>query len=282
MADGRTGGTTQFLTVEEAAQKLGQSRLRVREAVARGLLKARRDNEGRLRVDLPEGSVPEGQGALDPDDVLGFLFDDIEELETTRQEQEARLTALTMLVEGQDAALERAGQALDKAEADRDRLSALLDRALAHLEAADETRMAGLTDRALTRLEAVGDQLGDSLSQTQRFDALLERAVAVAEDGRPSEAFQQATDRALALLESALGRAEAGDAVAERSTDMLDRALRAAEHVQSELSAQTERLNHQTETLETALTMSERAAALAEKASSQPEKRGFFRRLFGI
>lgn len=282
MADGRTHDATQFLTVEDAAQKLGQSRLRVREAVARGLLKARKDNEGRLRVDLPEGQLPEADGALDPDDVLGFLFDDIEELEATRQEQEARVIALTSLVEGQGAALDRAAHALDKAEADRDRLSALLDRALAHLETADQTQMAGLTDRALTRLETVGDQLGDSLSQTRRFDALLERAVAVAETGQQSEDFQKATDRALDLLESALGRAEAGDAVAARSTDMLDRALRAAEQVQTELSAQTERLNHQTETLETALTMSERAAALAEKASSHPQKRGFFRRLFGF
>ena len=73
----------QFLTVDKAALILGQNRLRVREAIARGQLQARRDNEGRMRVDLTDLShVPKNgaEPALAPDAMLGLLFDEIEEL----------------------------------------------------------------------------------------------------------------------------------------------------------------------------------------------------------
>ena len=41
-----------FLSLAEAAARLGVSRLKLREAIAKGVVPARRDNEGRWRVDL--------------------------------------------------------------------------------------------------------------------------------------------------------------------------------------------------------------------------------------
>ena len=140
---------TAFLTVADAAERLGTSRLRVREAVARGLIEARRDNEGRLRVDLPDSlRLPQaGKAELAPDAVLSFLFDDIEELEAALADRDTRIAMLALLIERQDAALQAAdaaltdaetqaagaGAARDAAEARATQLSDLLDRALAHL-----------------------------------------------------------------------------------------------------------------------------------------------------
>ena len=145
--------STTFLTVEEAAERLGTSRLRVREAVALSLLEARRDNEGRLRVDLPDGgTLTRGDlGELDAEAILAFLFDDIEDLDADLTERDARIDALLELVSRQDAALARADRTVEALQQDKARLAEMLDRALVHLEdsASREARLESLSDRAM-------------------------------------------------------------------------------------------------------------------------------------
>jgi hypothetical protein len=271
MSNKHTQGGWQFLTVQEAAEKLGKSRLRVREAVARGILPARRDNEGRLRVDLPNRPhLPDAKASaktrpdLAPDAVLGFLFDEVEELEDALADRDAQLRALSDLLARQSAALENAGAELDASQA-------------------RQARMSGLLDRTFARLETAGDDLEKSLSQTARFEALLARAIDLAEVGRTdgdTAAFGQTADRAIALLDAALASAEAGHHATERTGEMLERALAAAERSRRDLEASNDRVAQQQETIETVLDMSERAVALVPRDAAP--KRGFFRWLFGV
>lgn len=278
MAAGQTQHNTAFLTVEEAATQLGVSRLRVREAVARGLLASRRDNQGHLRVDLPDTLRLTGDrnAKLEPDAIMAFLFDDIEELEASVDQRDGLITQLTDLLARQGSALDRANSALDASEAREARLSALLDRALSHLEGQDATqaRLMAVSDQALSRLDQMADRLDLSLAQTQKLDGLLNRAMVMAEQGAQAG---QAADRALGLLDQALVQAEGAQSAARASEGMLDRALTAGEALRAEVAAQKARMEAQDKSIETALALSERAAALAE--NDRPKKRGFWQRL---
>lgn len=273
MSDARSITTTQFLTVAEAAARLGQSRLRVREAAARGVLVSRRDNEGRLRVDVPEGARldegwPEG-GTLEPDALVGFLFDEIEELKEAESEQAALIATLSGLVERQGTALDKADAALTEGAAKQARLSGMLDRALGHLETqtARAEGFADLSGRTLARLEETGAAFEQSEAQKARLEALLDRAMAL---GERSGGAGQAAERAFDLLDQALGRAEAEQASAARTGDLLGRAMAATEQAEAEIARQKDRI-------ETALSLSERAVAAAKPRV----RRGFWDWLTG-
>lgn len=236
----------EFLTVGEAAERLGLSRLRVREAVARGALRGRIDNEGLLRVDVPDTARIE-DGPLDPADVLGFLFDELEEREALDAAKDARLAALADLSNRQADALDRAGAALEASVIRENRLSDLLDRAMAHLERPDAAA---------------------ALDQTARFDALLTRAIALAEardvaDRDKVPDLAPATDRAFGLLEEAVARAEASQSAADQSSALLDRALAAGEDLEAQVTDHARTIARQDQTLQNTLRLSERAVALA-------------------
>lgn len=284
MTQKRAKHGTGFLTVAEAAEKLGQSRLRVREAAAKGILTSRRDNEGRLRVDIPKKLKDLSGSELSPDAIIGFLFDELEELESSNAEKDTRLAALNDVAARQAAALDQAGAALDDAQDRQAKLSDMLDRALRHLEAQDTTtaRMADLSGRALDRLEHLGGELETSLAQTQRFDALLQRAIALA-DKETHPDLAPAADRAFTMLDTALARAEAAQSAQHQSEAMLERALSTGERLQSRITQQETTIAAQEKTVESALGMSERALAAASAATeTPPRRRGFFRWLFGV
>ncbi len=287
-------GGTQFLTVQEAARKLGQSRLRVREAAARGLVKSRRDNEGRLRIDLPEtlrlpSSADKNCGSdLEPDTVLEFLFDEVEELEHAISGKDTEITALSDLLERQSQALDRVDAAMAGKEQTESRLTALLDRALSHLEtdAISVERLGSVTGKALAQLDKVGDDLEQSLRQSGQFEILLSRALELADlaktqSDQQSAALRQAAEGELTLLDDALAQAESGHSLSERTSDMLDRALVAGERMGLEIADLERQVGRQKDTIETALNMSERAVELASKDAVPKRRRGFFRWLFG-
>lgn len=284
MTSKRAKHGTGFLTVAEAAERLGQSRLRVREAAARGILTSRRDNEGRLRVDIPKKLKTLSGEDLSPDAIIGFLFDELEELEASNAEKDAQIAALGSLSGRQADALDQAAQALDTAEARQDKLSDMLNRALLHFEQQDDeqTRMAQVSGRALDRLEQVGDDLEQSLGQTQRFDALLERALTLAAT-QTGTGLAPAADRAFDMLETAIARAEAAQSAHSQSEALLARALSTGERLQTQITQQETTIAAQEKTVESAIAMSERALAAASAATeTPPKKRGFFRWLFGV
>lgn len=280
MEDARKNET--FLTVEEAAKRLGTTRLRVREAVARSLLKARRDNEGHLRIDLPEGGKLTAGDAieLEPEAIVTFLFDDIEELEAGIAARDAQIADLAALVDRQDAALARTDDVLTGLQNDKARLADMLDRAFLHLDAAAEreTQLRGVSERTLDALERALQGAEAEATKTKRLQSLLDRAMALAEQG---DGLREATDRSLALLESTLSAAEAAKDAQARRDGLLERSLAAAEDAQELARATAQELTAREDALEKSLVLSERAAALAQNQSGGPRK-GFLRRLLGI
>ncbi len=263
-----------FLTVDEAAERLGLTRLRVREAVARGLLPARRDNEGMMRIDLPEGLrvAADADADLDPQAILTFLFDDIEELEVTLAAERAQTARLLALVERQDAALQQADTALAHQTGQLNQMSSLLDRALGHLEASDTkaAHLSGLTDRSLSALNAAVERAEMSQAQSEKLASLLDTAMSLAED---SQGVQPVADRAMALLGDALAKAEAAQMQATR-------AEAAATTATADLTATHQKLTDREAALDTALRLSERAAELADQQTT-PRRKGFWAWVLG-
>lgn len=264
-----------FLTVGAAAEHLGISRLKLREGVARKLIPARRDNEGALRVDLSAlapGVTEQLQSSdLSASDLVDMLFDEIEEL----QGQLATQPRLIALLGRQADALDRGGAALERAAQDRDRLAALLERALARLEGETPPALTTVTDRALGLLEHTGARLKTSLQQSARFEALLERALKLSETGA---ALTPTTDRAMDMLERALAEAETARTASGKATALLGRAMDMGERLESDLARKTQTIAQQKGVVEQALAMSERALS----AATPSRRRGFFARLFGL
>ena len=208
-----------FLPLDEAARVLGVSRLTVRDAVARGVVPGRRDNQGRLRVDLGEGAEallerlraagPPSAGAVDG------LFDEIEELSDALAERDERLARAEALLERQDAALGRATAALEAGGAgpDSDPGSGAREGGVSR-ELADRTLAA--LERAVERLEASEAREHRLAGLLERAEVPMERALAAAEEARRASEAQEgrlheteaALERALALGERALAARE--------------------------------------------------------------------------
>jgi methyl-accepting chemotaxis protein len=208
MADGPDSRTS-FLPLAEAAARLGVSRLKLREAAAKGVIPARRDNQGRLRVDLDAAPGDLAAAAADrpakPGDLMEALFDEIEELSGELEDSAAMRDRLAALVEAQDAALSRATAALEAATSDRDRLAGLAGRAL---EAAEEAEV---------RAAKLGEMSARSLEMLERATGALEsmqgeigRLKADAADKETAiEGHAQQLERLFTLSEQALDKAAA-------------------------------------------------------------------------
>ncbi|MEP1884992.1 MAG: hypothetical protein ABJJ12_07460, partial [Marinomonas sp.] len=208
----------QFLSVAEAANRLGMSRLKIRDAAARGLIPYQRDNENRLRLDISD--VDKGDlsgGKVDQVALMNLLFDEVEELSDDMHLRSEEVDALRSIADRQADALDKAASQIEQDAADKVRLADLLERALAHLEGSegndDNARLADVSARALNALEATEDRLESSLSQNARFDALLESALEYAAAGKAAgeteaKAMGETADRALAMLDDAIGGAE--------------------------------------------------------------------------
>ncbi|MEM7567892.1 MAG: hypothetical protein AAF321_11740 [Pseudomonadota bacterium] len=266
-----------FLSVGEAAQRLGLNRLKVREAVARGVLEGRRDNRGHLRVDLPinpDTIAPKLAKAppLTSAALLDGLFDEIEELRETLRERDAEGEAAAQLIARQSDTLAKALDRLESSRGEVTELKALLDKAFALLD-----RSAPATsDR---------DRLASGLDEARAEAVRAQRAA----EARSAAMARQA-DTALTLLERAFARAEDDRAQAERLRAALDRSLTAAERMEGEararadaLAAREAEMKDREAQMETLLGVSERSLELAEAArAAGPQARpSLWRRLLG-
>ncbi|MEM9009644.1 MAG: helix-turn-helix domain-containing protein [Pseudomonadota bacterium] len=204
-------GRDDFLTVAEAAERLGVSRRRVREAIARGLLPARRDNELAWRVDV--AGAPEDLAAAladAPESPAAALLDEIEELEADLLEREASVLALEGLAGRQQALLERTTDALERSRDESMRLSALLDRALTVAEGAGP----GLTpaaEGALSLLDRTVTELEQSKAETGRLTALMERTL------RATEALEAANREKAEIIRTQEGMVDRLFQLSERT-----------------------------------------------------------------
>jgi excisionase family DNA binding protein len=196
-----------FLTLAEAADRLGLSRLKLREGIAKGVIAARRDNEGRWRVDLAAlpsdlkqavASVP-----ADPAALMGALFDEIEELGSDLAQSQDMTARLTALAGTQADMIDRLTTLVESRTTERDRLSHIAGQALSAAEEA-ETRAAHLqstADRALSLLDrAAGtlESVRDDMARISREAA--DKDSIIADHG-------QRLERLFALSEQALDKA---------------------------------------------------------------------------
>ena len=282
----------QFLSVIEAAEALGVSRMRVREAATLGAIPSIRDNKGQMRIDLSALSAPfeppERKGEIPAGVLLDILFDEIEDLQLSESDAQREVAMLQGLAGRQAEALDRAEVMLDVEAEQKTRLIGLLDRAMEKLEAraASEARLANVTDRAMDALEASAGKLEQAVSQSARFDSLLERALeyaAIAEGASDEKTRVMAgtAERAMAILDQAMAEAENGRDAVDRIGAMLDRALAAGEQMEREIANRYAVIESRSAAADRALELSERAMALAGQDGAAPQK-GFWRRLFGI
>jgi excisionase family DNA binding protein len=193
-------GSDAWLSLDEAASRLGVSRLKVREAIAAGALSARRDNQGFWRVSLEaanEASQRVASTRLAPPQLVEILFDEVEETSASLAERNAEVEKLSALVARQQQTLDRAMRLLEAAEAaeteaSRERLvslneksHALLDRALTELEArsAELVKVGGLLDRAMGAAAGLDAEVARQTEVVTRQRALLDRLFAIAQAG---------------------------------------------------------------------------------------------------
>ncbi len=172
-------GNPGFLLLGEAAALLGVSRLKLREAIAKGLVTARRDNEGRWRVDMalvPDG-LAEAVAAVPaaPEALMGALFDEIEELSGDLEAAQGVSGRLVALAGGQAAALERVMGALEAVASERDRFADVAGRALAVADDAEAraAALAATTERALGLLERTAVALDGARAEAAARDTLI-------------------------------------------------------------------------------------------------------------
>jgi chromosome segregation ATPase len=195
------GGSDGFLPLAEAAARLGVSRLKLRDAIARGLIPARRDNEGRWRADMTAALVDMTAGSpAAPEALIEALFDEIEELTAERAEAEADRDRLADLLAAQADALERALAAAEAKAGDAARLRAVTDGALAAAEtaAARAEALQATADRALALADRAGSALAAAQADNARLqDGLSEKTAAL--DGQA-----RLLDRLFSLSETAL------------------------------------------------------------------------------
>jgi len=174
-----TDGNLSFLPLAEAAERLGLSRLKLREAIAKGVLSALRDNEGRLRVDLT--TIPQdltnamAAATAAPEALMGALFDEIEELSGDLESAQGLTERLTALAGAQTSVLERALTSLEAVASERDRFSVLAGRALAVADEAGDRAAAlqGTTDRALSLLDRTTAAMEAARTETEALKAAM-------------------------------------------------------------------------------------------------------------
>ncbi len=213
--------TDSFLPLAEAARRLGLTRLKLREAIAKGVIPARRDNQGRFRVDmeaLPDDLPAAMRGAeAAPEALMSALFDEIEELSADLEGSQEMVDRLAGLAGAQADALDRVTAALEARTAERDRLSDIAGRALGAATEAEAraTALQATTDRALTLLDRAAGALGGLQDEVTRL-----RADATQKDETIAGHAAQ-LDRLFTLSEQALERA----AEARRAPGLVARIL---------------------------------------------------------
>lgn len=196
-----------FLTLAEASARLGVSRLKLREGIAKGVIAARRDNEGRWRIDL--GAVRSdlksaiATSQADPAKLMGALFDEIEELSADLETSQSLTERLATVAGSQAELLDRLTLALEVRTAERDSLSNIAGRALAAAEEAGSraARLQTTTDRALGLL----DRAAGTIESVQAEMVRIRQDAAAKEEVIAGHGAQ--LDRLFTLSEQALEKA---------------------------------------------------------------------------
>ena len=187
-----------WLSLDQAAERLGINRMRVREAIAAGVIGAHRDNRGFWRVSLAAGvgDVKERMREIrmNPTALVELLFDEIEELNADLAERDSSLERLHALTARQQDMLARALALAEKPEnpgdvKDHDRLADLNERSLRLLETAvgkladrdaDIAKLTSLLDRAFRNISGLESEVERHVEVAERQKSLLDRLFEIA------------------------------------------------------------------------------------------------------
>jgi hypothetical protein len=215
-----------WLSLDHAAERLGVNRMRVREAIAAGVIGARRDNRGFWRVSLAAdiGDVTERMREIrmNPEALVELLFDEIEELNADLAERDSSLERLHALAARQQGMLARALALAEKPEnlgdsKDQDRLADLNGRSLRLLETAvgkledrdaDIAKLTSLLDRAFKNISGLEGEVGRHVEVAERQKSLLERLFEIA--NKKLDRLSSSQPRGGGWLERLRGRRGAG------------------------------------------------------------------------
>ena len=188
-----------WLSLDEAAARLGVSRLRLREAIAAGAISARRDNRGFWRVSLAGDDAAArrqiGAALVEPRQLVELLFDEIEEMSALLGDRDADVERMSRLVARQQDLLDHALRlaespaagtpAIDPERVERlhERSGALIEQTLSKLQARDAelSKMSGLVERALNTAAALDAEVTRQTEVTRKQQALLDRAFSLAQ-----------------------------------------------------------------------------------------------------
>jgi excisionase family DNA binding protein len=215
-----------WLSLGEAAERLGVNRMRVREAIAAGVIGARRDNRGFWRVSLAAGvgGIKERMREIriKPEALVELLFDEIEELNADLAERDSSLERLHAVATRQQDMLARALALAEKSEnpgdsKDQDRLADLNERSLRLLETAlgkiedrdaDITKLTSLLERAFKNISGLEGEVGRHVEVAERQKSLLERLFEIA--NKKLDRLSSSQPRGRGWLERLRGRRGAG------------------------------------------------------------------------
>jgi hypothetical protein len=187
-----------WLSLDQAAARLGVNRMRVREAIAAAVIGARRDNRGFWRVSLAAdvGDVKERMREIrmNPEALVELLFDEIEELNADLAERDSSLERLHAVVARQQGMVARALALAEKSEnpedsKDQDRLADINERSLRLLETtvgkladrdADVAKLTSLLDRAFKNIGGLEGEVERHVEVAERQKSLLDRLFEIA------------------------------------------------------------------------------------------------------
>jgi excisionase family DNA binding protein len=187
-----------WLSLDQAAERLGVNRMRVREAIAAGVIGARRDNRSLWRVslaaDVDDVKERMQEIRMKPAALVEMLFDEIEELNADLAERDSSLKRLHAVAARQQGMLARALAVAEKSEnpgesKDHDRLADLNERSLRLLETAvgklagrdaDIAKLTNLLDRAFKNISGLEGEVERHVEVAERQKSLLERLFEIA------------------------------------------------------------------------------------------------------
>ncbi|OED35121.1 hypothetical protein AB833_31260 [Chromatiales bacterium (ex Bugula neritina AB1)] len=257
-----------FLLIEEAAGTSGISAAQLRQGIARGLIPMRRDNKGAIRIhldDLPIELPQKLEHAEIDSDLLSAVYEDeLLYLRDNLNKSDVQQKQLQQLLERQSQALDRSAAAVESLQSESARL----------------TGTVGELTAQLSKSAKESEQLSDLLQRT--FTAIRQREEITA---RETDQLSGATEKAMELLERALGESEksavrpgtvAGsatqEAVARSASDLTGQLKR-------ELEQRNSMIDNQHQLMERLVALSEKS--LAQAPPERPRKRSFWQRLWG-
>ena len=185
--------TETWLSLDDAAERVGLSRLRMREAIAAGLIDARRDNRGSWRValgaDFAQTKRRLEDARIAPQALVELLFDEIEDGAMALTERDATIARLDALAAQQQAIIERALKLAEapspgESHAVHERLAGLNDRSIRLIETAlerlvardgDVSKLSDLLDRALSTIGGLEEEVTRQTGVVARQNGLLDR-----------------------------------------------------------------------------------------------------------